>query len=278
MDTTTMQALIALNTAFYREQAESFSSTRETPWLGWRRLIPFLRAGMLKAEVAAHEPTMSVLDVACGNLRFERFLTQELPAVRFRFHAVDNCGELASGAHGLPGLAFHELDVLQRLLAQNDEAAAQATQLDALPSCDFVGCFGFMHHVPSFELRARLLRLLVECARPGGFIAVSFWQFMHDARLARKAVDAERAARTRPELLALNLQELERDDHLLGWQNTDALRYCHHFEDEEVNRLIAALPAGTAHEVCRYTADGRSGDLNRYVILQRLDTSRCKEA
>lgn len=278
MDTTTMQALIALNTAFYREQAESFSSTRETPWLGWRRLIPFLRAGMLEAEVAAHEPTMSVLDVACGNLRFERFLTQELPAVRFRFHAVDNCGELASGAHGLPGLAFHELDVLQRLLAQNDEAAAQATQLDALPSCDFVGCFGFMHHVPSFELRARLLRLLVECARPGGFIAVSFWQFMHDARLARKAVDAERAARTRPELLALNLQELERDDHLLGWQNTDALRYCHHFEDEEVNRLIAALPAGTAHEVCRYTADGRSGDLNRYVILQRLDTSRCKEA
>ena len=278
MDTNTMRALIALNTAFYREQAESFSSTREIPWPGWRRLIPFLRASMPEAEVAAHAPTMSVLDVACGNLRFERFLAQEFPAVRFRFHAVDNCGELAGGTHALPGLVFHELDVLQQLLAQDDEAAAQPTPLDALPRCDFVDCFGFMHHVPSFELRARLLRLLVECARPGGLIAVSFWQFMHDARLARKAVDAEQAARARPELLAFNLQELERDDHLLGWQNTEALRYCHHFEDGEIDRLIAALPAGTAHEACRYSADGRSGDLNRYVILQRLDTSRCKEA
>lgn len=272
-----MQALITLNTAFYREQAESFSSTRETPWPGWRRLIPFLCAGMPEAEVAAHAPAMSVLDVACGNLRFERFLTQELPAVRFRFHAVDNCGELASGNHGLPGLVFHELDVLQQLLAQ-DEAATQPAPLDALPRCDLVGCFGFMHHIPSFELRGRLFRFLVERARPGGLIAVSFWQFMHDARLARKAVDAERAARTRPELLALNLRELDPGDHLLGWQNTDALRYCHHFEDEEIDRLIAALPTGTARETCRYSADGRSGDLNRYVILQRLDTSRCKEA
>lgn len=272
-----MQALIALNTAFYREQAESFSSTRETPWPGWRRLIPFLRADMPEAEAATHAPAMSVLDVACGNLRFERFLTQELPAVRFRFHAIDNCSELAGGTRELPGLAFHELDILQQLLAQ-DEAAVQPAPLDALPRCDLVGCFGFMHHVPSFGLRARLLRLLVERARPGGLIAVSFWQFMHDARLARKAVDAEQAARAHPELLAFNLRELDPGDHLLGWQDIEALRYCHHFEDEEIDRLIAALPAGTAREVCRYSADGRSGDLNRYVILQRLDTSRCKEA
>lgn len=273
-----MRALIALNTAFYQEQAESFSSTRETSWPGWRHLIPLLRASVPEAEAATHAPVISVLDVACGNLRFERFLTQELPAVRFRFHAVDNCSELASGARELPGLAFHNLDILQQLLAHDDETAAQPAPLDALPRCDLVSCFGFMHHVPSFGLRAQLLRLLIERARPGGLIAVSFWQFMHDPRLARKAVDAERAARTRPELLALNLQELERDDHLLGWQDTEALRYCHHFEDEEIDRLIAALPAGTAREVCRYSADGRSGDLNRYVILQRLDTSRCKEA
>ena len=39
MDDQTTRALNELNLAFYREQAQSFSSKRERPWLGWTRLL-----------------------------------------------------------------------------------------------------------------------------------------------------------------------------------------------------------------------------------------------
>lgn len=37
MDTTTAQALIALNNRFYRDNAASFSATRSAPWEGWKQ-------------------------------------------------------------------------------------------------------------------------------------------------------------------------------------------------------------------------------------------------
>ena len=69
------------------------------------------------------------------------------------------------------------------------------------------------------------------------------------------------------------LDAFEPGDHLLDWQDGTSLRYCHHFEEDEINRLIAALPAGTVRAFERYWADGRAGNLNRYVLLRRTSGS-----
>lgn len=65
--------LCALTGEFYRANAESFSQTRQSPWQGWVRLLEVV-------EAASGQEPLRVLDLACGNLRFERYLADALPS------------------------------------------------------------------------------------------------------------------------------------------------------------------------------------------------------
>lgn len=57
-------------------------------------------------------------------------------------------------------------------------------------------------------------------------------------------------------------------DFVLGWQNVPgAYRYCHSFSDIELDQLVVAC-GDAAEEVVRFTADGRTGEMNAYVVLQ----------
>jgi len=248
----TVRALIALNNRFYAENAATFSSTRNAPWQGWHEVLCIAREqGALRSPASSKR----VLDLAAGNLRFERFLAEEVHDPELAVTAVDNCPDLLDGAR-LEGLrcTHVELDVIDALLAGGRLPAAGA---------DLAVCFGFAHHVPTAALRARLVRALVDAVRPGGVIALSFWQFMDDPRLARQAARVEARAPA-----GLDLADLEPGDHLLGWQGSLATaRYCHHIDELEIDSLVRDLKG--VRELARFFADGASGRLNRYLILQQ---------
>lgn len=325
--------LAELNTRFYAQQAASFSKTRQSAWTGWQRVAQLLarQAGLDGAAVASGDgpeaaaaaggavpeaavaaggavPQVRVLDLACGNMRFERFLLERCPQVDWRFFALDNCVPLAlgKGAGGKPGAgasspgdggrvyalgegaggacgdpdagpqgpelarsaAFAELDAVGSLLDGTlgcDLAAAAGQQAEGLP--DAAVCFGFFHHVAGFERRVELLRALLGAVRPGGLVAVSLWRFMAHPKLAEKAqVTTQDALQDLP---WLNAADLEPHDYVLGWQDAPgAYRYCHHFDAAEVERLLAAVPF--ARLEARFLADGRTNDLNHYLILRRM--------
>ena len=258
MDTTTAQALIALNNRFYRDNAASFSATRSAPWEGWKRLGSILRE---RGWVGAAAPqTRPVFDMASGNLRFEHFLSTAFPSIDFEFHAVDNCAALAEhGQNDRIACRFRRCDIMDTLVSSN-------AKIPECPLCDLSVSFGFMHHVPSTGLRHRVLEALIERTRVSGLIALSFWQFMNDERLAAKAFRADRALG-----MDFDISQLEPNDHFLGWQSDPSpLRYCHHFDECEIDELVASV--GTkVREVARYSSDGASGTLNRYLMLERLD-------
>lgn len=272
MDTSTIRALIALNNQFYAQHAASFTATRSAPWHGWNALADLLRKR--SRSVSAPEngqgleaAACAVLDLACGNLRFEEFLTREFPHARFSFNAVDACPALASPQSlAQANIRYREVDILQHALAG-------LRSIDGAPACDLTVCFGFMHHVPSRELRRAVLDTLCAHTAPNGIVAVSFWQFMHDERLARKAMQAGALTADAPSpfsTLGIDVSQLDEHDHFLGWQTDPSpLRYCHHFPEAEIDELVASV--GTAaHEVARYSADGTSGTLNRYLVLEKL--------
>lgn len=250
--------LCALTGEFYRANAESFSQTRQSPWQGWVRLLEVMDAR------AAERELLRMLDVACGNLRFERYLADALPGRMLSGWAVDNCEPLVEAGERsefgpLSRIAFQNLDVIERLSGGRLWESLEAP--DA--SRDLAVSFGFMHHVPLECWRAELLRALVAKVRPGGFVAVSFWRFLNSDKLARKA--QETTIRARAELV---IPELPPNDYLLGWQDTQGLyRYCHHFDELEIERLLAAV-ADSAELVSRFEADGKTGNLNEYVVLR----------
>ena len=274
MDQAVARKLIALNNRFYRSHAASFSATRSTPWTGWEKVARLVKAARGKTGGAAAFPTsLHVLDVACGNMRLARFLAQALPQERIAYHGIDRCAPLAQFAETPDAtdrlsIAFHEADILERLLAPGTRALSPTGR--ELPAGELVACFGFMHHVPGEALRAALLRELVAQAAPGGIVAVSFWRFMDDARLAGKAAVSDHGAVAAPPREGYDPVDLEVGDHFLGWQDEGgALRFCHHTDEAELDRLVASVPARHAEECARFSADGRSGELNRYLVLRK---------
>jgi SAM-dependent methyltransferase len=251
MDTTTAKRLCEINTTFYAEQASSFASTRAHPWHGWSDLA------ILRDISASGSSPFAVFDLACGNLRFESYLTEELPAVSFAFYAVDNCTALIPQT---PVVDYQCLDVIE-LLGKGLILSEQFTA----PLCDLSVCFGFMHHVPLPAWRASILSSLIAQTRRGGTVVVSFWQFLNNDALAHKAQDTHQRA-----LAELQLSELEQGDYLLGWQDTPGVyRYCHSFSEDEIDHLAASV-AGKACVLSRFTRDGRTDNLNTYLVLQVL--------
>ena len=305
-----VRELIDIDNAFYADHAASFSATRSAPWQGWEQLAELLRrrggpwAGEGGDGTGGTPAAVHVLDLACGNLRFERFLREAFPELTFTFHAYDSCPDLveegagesrpASADEGTDGggcldVRFHELDVLDALLKRMDASpaggetngpavrAAAGRENDStedplldVPPCALTACFGFMHHVPGGALRRAVLDALVDATAPGGIVAVSFWRFMDDPRLARKARTADAAAAADPPFEGFSPIALEPGDHFLGWQDdTGPLRYCHHFDEAEIDELASGI-APRARETARFSADDASDTLNRYLVLQKL--------
>ena len=257
ISTSTAEQLSRITSEFYAQQAQSFSATRQMPWQGWQKCLE-----AMPQLLAGERP--SVLDVGCGNLRFARFLCDEAGIVPAKYFAVDNCRPLVESGN-LGGQAFQatfiELDVIKSLL--DNTLSSELT----VSTCDLVVAFGFLHHVPGAKNRIQLLRTLLEKTKPGGFVCVSFWQFMNNQKLADKAYETTAQGL---QALGIDASELEKNDYLIGWQGkAETWRYCHHFSQEELDKLLVSLDSDV--QVCaQFSADGKENNLNRYVILKRV--------
>ena len=255
----TKKLLHELTSKFYRTTAKSFSETRSAPWHGWPRVVDGLQERILAGCMT--EP-LRVLDVGCGNLRFEKYLVQR--GIDFRAICVDNCKALMNEAldEVKPWVQLRDVDVMSKLL---DGSGLDFGVLSNFESFDLICAFGFLHHVPSQESRDFLLRELGQMLAPRGLLVVSFWQFARDPKISAKAQKVTEDAKR-----LYDLADLESGDYLLGWQQDESVfRYCHSFTDEEFSALSASL-SPDLREVERFSADGRSGDLNRYVIWEKI--------
>lgn len=276
MDTKFAQMLCQLNNDFYRDQAVSFSDTRHAKWPGWERCLKAV------SSVFLDQSNSVVLDVACGNLRFEKFLASQLLERHIQVWALDSCDELlpqtcagtlvekvnADGTDTPDATDVHlQINYLHCDVMEAIGSSKAFTY--GIPQADISVSFGFMHHVPLPEWRVQLLNSLIEATKPGGFVCVSFWEFLADEGLAAKAYKThERALAELGPVWGFSSADFNDGDFLLGWRNTPgAYRYCHSFSTSEVDALIATV-SQRAECVARFRADGRTETLNEYIVLQ----------
>ena len=145
----TARQLSRITSEFYTQQAQSFSATRQMPWQGWQHCLD-----VMSCFTTVEKPR--VLDMGCGNLRFARFLTDQAGVQPASYFAVDNCEALVQSGMMDTQITFIKMDLVNSLLDTTLE-----TQLK-VPTCDLVVAFGFLHHVPGFQNRIRLLRTLLD--------------------------------------------------------------------------------------------------------------------
>ena len=263
MEIQTAQILNDVTSRFYATFAASFSATRANPWEGWERLADELRP-WVESRVGQAESCVRALDIGGGNGRFERFLMRTFPHTRWLFTVADNCSELAKDAQN-DEVGYRAIDLVDALIRGNRLPFADGT-------FDLVVSFGFAHHVPGAQARGLLLSEMARVTAPQGLFAASFWRFMDDERIARKAPlqTAERLAFLAACGTPVNL---DGHDYLLGWKDATpaegAVRYCHGFSDGEIDAIIARASEYCAGIRTRFDADGRSGCMNTYLVFER---------
>lgn len=228
---------------------------------------------------------LKVIDVACGNLRFEEFLARSFPHKQIRVLALDSCDELALTGKNTTAMdvEFRHCDTMQALQNGNLDAflgfscktaeennniqqGKTLQQYQDQKAMQLTVSFGFMHHIPLPEWRTEFVNTLLQATETGGFVCLSFWRFMNSPSIAAKAIETHSKGiselRYRPE-------SFNEGDYLLGWKNKPgAYRYCHSFSTEEISELIAGT-SETATTKARFQADGRTGSLNEYLVLQK---------
>ncbi len=267
MQRSTVELLAEVNRDFYRRHAEAFDASRRDPWPGWRNVLRLARAGSTAADAlgpAGKDAKASVLDLGCGNGRLLAALAAcwaepvDYLGLDASLALLARAG-LRAGPPAGSRVRFAVWDLVGRGLTGCGGAAC----------FDLVACFGFLHHVPSFAIRQAFLESAWARVRPGGMLALSFWQFGDHDRFRRRLAfwdELGPAVRLAEEAGRLAAEDLEPGDHLLRWGDGEAVRYCHFADRTEVRRLTR-LP-GVEREFA-FLEDGRTRDLNLYVLLER---------
>jgi SAM-dependent methyltransferase len=255
MNSKTISILNAVNRDFYHRQADAFSATRRAPWKGWQRLIQLIEQQFQSAQETC------LLDVGCGNGRFGRFFAEHYSRP-FSYFGVDASPRALEHAH----TALSNQGAIT--LFQHDVVSEKAEEI--LPSeahrpFSLVVAFGLLHHVPGRQLRQALMAELARRVDYQGILAISIWQFARFKRFRKKVIPWEDFEERTG--IAVDPSELETGDSILTWgADPPAYRYCHFMSSEEASGLFDSLPLDWIET---YTADGATGDLNRYYLMMK---------
>ena len=240
MDKEIVEKLLALNREFYAAFAQPFAASRPVSDPALTAILPYI------------PQRARVLDVGCGNGRLALLLDRERPGATYL--GLDTVPELIETAHAQAGqlanVKFHVADV------------ARPGWENALPSAPFdcVVCLAVLHHIPGFDLRARVLRGLAGLLETDGRLILSTWQFLENERMRRKIVDWAKAD--------ISQESLEEGDYLLDWKREGrGWRYCHLVDQAEIKRLAAASDLRVRET---FRAGGREGNLSLFAVLESL--------
>lgn len=254
MDSTTRNALAAINRRFYSHLASEFDASRAHPWPGWTQLLD---------HAPAFETAPRVLDVGCGNGRFGAWLAEHL-GLPLDYLGLDGEPALLRSAEQRLGALAGDLRLVHFDLAADASDAAPESELDALLDhrrFDWIALFAVLHHLPGEARRRALVRRLAARLAPGGILTLSYWLFDNAAEWRAKTVPWSAVRHL------VDPAQLEEGDHLLRWDGRpDPPRYCHLPSDAEIDRLLAAVETPC---VARFRADGRDRASNLYLAFRR---------
>lgn len=198
-----IEEIINLNNEFYLQNNESFDNSRNFGyWEGFEEILKYF------------PQNPKILDLACGNARFLRFLLDTKTHIS-SYIGVDSSKEfIQKNKLKYPDFEFYKLDALRELNQLKEKYSV-------------VAVFGLTHHIPSFEFRKAWFLELSKLVESNGILVLSFWNF-----------DTSKSdSDFKP-----NFYQIEKNDFFLGWKKNYVFhRYCHLFNQDELEEIVNNL-------------------------------------
>jgi len=210
MKTEKAQKLLELVRNNYQDIAVDFDATRK------KEIWPEIRIFVEKVKAGDN-----ILDLGCGNGR----LLEALKEKDIKYLGVDNSLELISLAkNNYPSQKFIVGDILA--LNNNAEIIAGAY--------DLIFCLAVLQHIPSKELRIKVLKDMSAKLKSGGEMIISNWNLWANKKY-------------RPQLIKnyflklIGRNEFDANDLIFPWKNSrgeeKTNRYYHAFAEKELKNL-----------------------------------------
>jgi ubiquinone/menaquinone biosynthesis C-methylase UbiE len=150
-----IKKILKQNEKIWELIAEDFSQTRQE---NWKEIQPFL--SFLKTDD-------KVLDLGCGNGR----LYQALASRKIKYIGLDNSQNLIDLAKKKFNVSLKEKE--SPLFLKGDALKLKAQFPDQ--EFDAIISVAFLHHIPSFRLRMKILKNCFDLLKPGGFLMITVW-------------------------------------------------------------------------------------------------------
>jgi len=238
VDSSTRARLLELNRKFYSQFSADFSATRSSERFNIEPFRKFLANDI------------RLLDAGCGNGRLAGAL--ENAGFSLAYVGIDGSPELVA-------FAQKENATLRNVRAQfrvvDLTLPRWSESLRDAPPFDVIVSLAVLHHIPSFALRANVLREIRARLKPNGIFVMSNWQFLNDERLRKKIVA--------PDKIAPGEWRLDPGDYFLDWKRGGVgYRYVHWIDETKVEDLA---DASGWQVVEQFLADK---NLNLYSVLR----------
>ncbi|MBU1179832.1 class I SAM-dependent methyltransferase [Patescibacteria group bacterium] len=223
--------IIEKNRESYNKIAKDFDVSRKYEWPEFELLKPHIKEGD------------KILDIGCGNARLYKYLCGELNSQHYvgvdisanliKIAKKTKCGELDS-PHKV------EFGVVEKVW----ELPFEEGEFDSAAG------IAFLHHIPSEELRLRVLREIHRVLAPGGILFLTNWNLWQWNRIKKYKL------RLRDFFFKHN--ELDAGDFWIKFQGAE--RYYHHFTKGELTGLCKK--AGFSVISCKK-------EMNMVIILRK---------
>ncbi len=203
-----IQAILAQTHKIYNQIASDFSSTRSRSWPGFNFIQDYVKDGI------------SVLDLGCGNGRMAELFKN----YRLQYLGLDDSEQLIRLAQeryaDCRHLQFQVKNILEPGLADSQY--------------DLVLLIAVLHHIPTHELRLKVLHQIYTSLKPGSYLIVSTWNLFQLKYFTQYALSWFNVKHK------LKYRAWSYQDFFVPWKMTGdvKVRYAHAFTKPELRRLL----------------------------------------